>query len=348
MTNNYFHQNDNNYTNNHNTHILNQANQKPKRSKFPDVGFDDSAKQMKIDISNNSFQGSTMMLDEPIMTRNQCSEMLNQNTQLVLEYIENIHSSFYETENNEYLKDLYPYPNYMKIKQKDINDKMRVILFDWLIDVHLKWKLLHETLFITFNIIDRYLGVKPTQRDELQCVGVGALLLACKYEEIYFPEISDFQEITDNAFSKQEILKKESDILFCLKYDITVPSALRFFEIFNVYLKLEGREKYSALYLIELCIFDYSMLKFKPSLIATGCMMLVISHNKKLKDILSYICLYNNDQIANFCLELMNIYKKPDHGSKSITRKYSLPKFYEVGKVNIIAELAEKHNKNIN
>lgn len=168
---------------------------------------------MKIDISNNSFHGSSMMLDEPIMTRNQCNEMLNQNTQLVLEYVENIHNSFYETENNEFLKDLYPYPNYMKLRQKDINDKMRVILFDWLIDVHLKWKLLHETLFITFNIIDRYLGIKPTQRDELQCVGVSALLLACKYEEIYFPEISDFQEITDNAFSKQEILKKESEIL---------------------------------------------------------------------------------------------------------------------------------------
>jgi hypothetical protein len=42
-------------------------------------------------------------------------------------------------------------------KQNDINEKMRAILVDWLIEVHLKFKLLPETLFLTVNIIDRYL-----------------------------------------------------------------------------------------------------------------------------------------------------------------------------------------------
>jgi len=43
------------------------------------------------------------------------------------------------------------------LKQKDINENMRGILCDWLVDVHLKFKLLPETLFLTINIIDRYL-----------------------------------------------------------------------------------------------------------------------------------------------------------------------------------------------
>jgi G2/mitotic-specific cyclin-B, other len=42
-------------------------------------------------------------------------------------------------------------------KQADINEKMRAILIDWLIEVHLKFKLLPETLFLTINIIDRFL-----------------------------------------------------------------------------------------------------------------------------------------------------------------------------------------------
>lgn len=45
----------------------------------------------------------------------------------------------------------------MKI-QKDINEKMRSILIDWLVEVHLKFKLLPETLYLTVNIIDRYLS----------------------------------------------------------------------------------------------------------------------------------------------------------------------------------------------
>lgn len=298
----------------------------------------------QIEIGNNSFKG-IIMLNEPIMTRNQCTEILIQNTQLVFEYIEDINNSLYETEIN-CRKYLYPYQNYMRNIQKDINEEMRRILFDWLINVHLKWGLLHETLFITFNIIDRYLGIKITQRNELQCVGVSALLIACKYEEIYYPKILDFQEITENAFSIKEILKKEREILFCLEYDITFPSALRFFEIFNVYLRLEVEKKYLAMYMIELCTFDYSMLKFKPSLIATGCTMLVISCSKKLKDILLHICHYKNDQIIEFCIEWMKIYKKENNRSKSITKKYSQSQYYEVAKIKMI-ELEDKYFKNI-
>jgi len=42
-------------------------------------------------------------------------------------------------------------------KQLDINEKMRAILIDWLVDVHQKFKLVNETLFLTVNLIDRYL-----------------------------------------------------------------------------------------------------------------------------------------------------------------------------------------------
>lgn len=42
-------------------------------------------------------------------------------------------------------------------KQEDVNEKMRSILIDWLIEVHLKFKLLPESLFLTVNLIDRFL-----------------------------------------------------------------------------------------------------------------------------------------------------------------------------------------------
>ena len=56
------------------------------------------------------------------------------------------------------LKNLFvPKSQCFETIQQDINEKMRGILLDWLIDVHLKFKLLENTLFITFNIIDRFL-----------------------------------------------------------------------------------------------------------------------------------------------------------------------------------------------
>lgn len=88
-----------------------------------------------------------------------------------------------------------------------MNESMRAILVDWLIEVHIKFKLLPETLFLTVNIIDRFLTiVKPIKRAKLQLVGVTALMIATKYEEIYPPTIKDLVYITDNAYSKEEIL----------------------------------------------------------------------------------------------------------------------------------------------
>jgi G2/mitotic-specific cyclin-B, other len=79
---------------------------------------------------------------------------------------------------------------------------MRSILVDWLIEVHLKFKLLPETLFITVSIIDRFLEKVRVQKSRLQLVGVTALFIASKYEEIYPPELKDFVYITDGAYKK--------------------------------------------------------------------------------------------------------------------------------------------------
>ena len=90
----------------------------------------------------------------------------------------------YTREIDQYLltiEDKYPIdPDYMS-RQKDINTTMRAILVDWLIDVHIRFKLVAETLFLTVNILDRYLQKVQVKRDTLQLIGVTAALISCKY-----------------------------------------------------------------------------------------------------------------------------------------------------------------------
>lgn len=73
--------------------------------------------------------------------------------------------------------------------QPDVNAKMRAILVDWLIEVHKKFELMPETLYLSINIVDRFLSLKVVSRKELQLVGISSMLLACKYEEIWAPEV---------------------------------------------------------------------------------------------------------------------------------------------------------------
>lgn len=59
---------------------------------------------------------------------------------------------------------------------------MRGILLDWLIDLHYKFKMFPQTLYITVAIIDRYLSIKNATKENLQLIGTAALYISAKYE----------------------------------------------------------------------------------------------------------------------------------------------------------------------
>jgi len=116
----------------------------------------------------------------------------------------------------DYVEDMYEYfrikegeavvlPVYMDLTQSHINERMRSILVDWLVEVHMKFKLVPETLFLTVNLIDRYLERKEVTRSNLQLLGVSCLLIATKYEEIYPPSVSELVYICDNAYARQSV-----------------------------------------------------------------------------------------------------------------------------------------------
>ena len=110
-----------------------------------------------------------------------------------------------------------PRVNYFDEIQFDINEKMRQVLIDWLIDVHYKYKMHQQTLAMAVNIIDRYLSEVAVPRSSLQLVGITAIFMAAKYEEIYPPDISDYVRVCNETYSAEEIIDFEGQILLQLK-----------------------------------------------------------------------------------------------------------------------------------
>ena len=94
-------------------------------------------------------------------------------------------------------------------KQPDITMNMRQILVDWLVEVSEEYKLQTETLHLAVNYIDRFLSLMSVQRSKLQLVGTAAMFIASKYEEIYPPDVSEFVYITDDTYTKRQVLRME-------------------------------------------------------------------------------------------------------------------------------------------
>lgn len=66
-------------------------------------------------------------------------------------------------------------------RQHEVTEGMRTVLLDWIVDIHLKFKMFPQTLFIVVAIIDKYLSMRSVRKEELQLVGTAALLIAAKY-----------------------------------------------------------------------------------------------------------------------------------------------------------------------
>jgi hypothetical protein len=105
-----------------------------------------------------------------------------------------------------------PDPDYIS-QQTEIEWSMRTTLIDWLLQVHLRYHMLPETLWIATNIIDRFLSKRVVSLVKLQLVGITAMFVAAKYEEIMAPSVDEFVQMTDNGYSRDEILKGEKIIL---------------------------------------------------------------------------------------------------------------------------------------
>ncbi len=112
--------------------------------------------------------------------------------------------------------------------QNDINTTMRGILVDWLVEVAEEYQLMSETLHLAVTLMDRFLSKTAVQRNRLQLVGVTCMLLASKYEEIYSPAVADYVYITDNTYTREEILAMEGNILSTLGFEIGCPTIKNF------------------------------------------------------------------------------------------------------------------------
>ncbi|CAI8032758.1 G2/mitotic-specific cyclin-B, partial [Geodia barretti] len=178
----------------------------------------------------------------------------------------------------EYVKEIYAYMRELEIKyqvdpaylstQSQINSKMRAILIDWLIQVHLRFTLLQETLYLTVSIIDRYLQVEPCDKSDLQLVGVTAMLIASKYEEMYAPQVDDFVFITDRTYSSDRIRSMERHMLNALDYSFGNPLCLHFLRRYSRAGNAGPEMHTMAKFLLELSLTDYHCLRFLPSQLA--------------------------------------------------------------------------------
>ena len=231
----------------------------------------------------------------------------------------------------DYLKELeiqtLPNPNYMD-SQEELEWKMRGILVDWLLEVHTRFRLLPETLFLAVNIIDRFLSRKVVQLDRLQLVGVTAMFIASKYEEVLSPHVQNFRHVADDGFSEAEILSAERFVLTALNYDLSYPNPMNFLRRISKADAYDIQTRTLGKYLLEIGCLDHRFLPYPGSLVAATAMYtarLVLDRGEWDATLSTYAG-YTEEEIQPV-FQLMLHYLKSPVAHDAFFRKYASRKF---------------------
>ena len=297
--------------------------------------INNSSTNEDIMINNSSF-GSPMSNIIIMNDGEDYKDIINEvkNPQEVDDYFDDIFN-YFKQEESKFL----PKANYMKY-QSDINEKMREILFDWLIEVHKKYKLSDNTLYITGNLIDRFTERKTElKRTKYQLLGVSALFIAGKYNDIYPPESKDYSYITDDAYTKKEVVEMEMEILKELNYTITFPTQYNFLEIYRKLLNMDDNTYHLSFYFIDICFINYNMIKYKPSFLAAASCLLsfrllkIYDNWEEFENITGY----NINELYDCMVEITELIEKQKYTKlKGVYKKFSTEKFSEVAKMKLI------------
>ncbi|ELQ75171.1 Cyclin B, kinase-activating protein [Trachipleistophora hominis] len=140
------------------------------------------------------------------------------------------------------------------VYQQELTWRMRTILVDWLIDVHWQLGLHPETLFLTVDLIDRFLSLRTVSKNKLQLVGVTALMVAAKYEEVECPLFSTFRMLINCDTS--DLMNAERYLLMTLDFNLNYLSPLCFVRRLSIVNNYEVKTRVLAKYILELMLLN--------------------------------------------------------------------------------------------
>lgn len=185
--------------------------------------------------------------------------------------------SEYVVEIFDYLKQVeqttMPNPRYME-NQKDLAWKMRGILTDWLVQVHSRFKLLPETLFLCINIVDRFLSARVVSLAKLQLVGITCMFIAAKVEEVVAPSASNFLYCAHSTYNEPEILQAERYVLKTIDWNLSYPNPIHFLRRVSKADEYNVQVRTIAKYLLEIQCLEWRLIAAPPSLLAAAALWL--------------------------------------------------------------------------
>lgn len=242
--------------------------------------------------------------------------------------------AYYRKHEEKYL----PESTYIGSYQTDINEKMRTILVDWLVEVGEEYDLHSQTFHKAVNLVDRCLTKFKINRKQFQLLGCACMMIAAKFEEVYGPNVEEFVYISDQTYTAEEMLEMEGKVLQALEYRIASTTCYGFIRRYITAGGLNEKQSSLVMYLSDFALLYYHMLKYRPSQIAASAVYLtrfMTGEKEPWTPTLHHYSKYNAWDLQSCVLDLCRLHKVENavvgtqrEKAKAVSEKYLADKFH--------------------
>ena len=220
---------------------------------------------------------------------------------------------------------------------------MRTVAVDWLVLIHHKiLKFQENTLFLTIQIFDRYLTIQDLNTEKTELLLLASFMLASKHNEIDYVNMQETLQLSQNKFTKEQVIEMESDILDKLEFEVLAPTMMEYFKLFASFLNLSEEKINHGFYVLNIVLVDFHMLEFPNFMLALAVLKLItkkinknliklirnILKENKIDKFLKMVEDDNYEEIFDICSKIKILYETfLETKYKNIQNKFAENKF---------------------
>ncbi|XP_045397164.1 cyclin-F isoform X2 [Lemur catta] len=158
--------------------------------------------------------------------------------------------------------------------QKGLNDTMRYILIDWLVEVATMKDFTSLCLHLTVECVDRYLRRRLVPRHRLQLLGIACMVICTRFISKEILTIREAVWLTDNTYKYEDLVRMMGEIVSALEGKIRVPTVVDYKEVLLTLVPTTPRTQHLCSFLCELSLLHTSLSAYAPARLAAAALLL--------------------------------------------------------------------------
>ncbi|PKU31173.1 hypothetical protein llap_18522 [Limosa lapponica baueri] len=158
--------------------------------------------------------------------------------------------------------------------QKGMNETMRYILIDWLVEVATMKDFSSLCLHMTVGCVDRYLKLRPVPRARLQLLGIACMVICTRFISKEILTIREAVWLTDNTYKYEDLVRMMGEIISALEGKIRIPTIVDYKEVLSNVVSLERRTLHLYSFICELSLLNTSLCVYSPAQLAAAALLL--------------------------------------------------------------------------